>query len=296
MFDWNEKAPLLNAKLDPKHVTQRAMAGRTLDYIEGWWAIAEANRIFGFGGWSFQIDHLELISKDLVDGKYGKQWRVCYSCAATAIVGGVRRQDVGFGQGQAKPEDLGAALESAGKEAATDAMKRCLRTFGNPFGLALYDKTKANVGVDAPVKRPERVGLPHHDDLDGPSHDPETGEIPPPRNNPAQAASDGLHDAWKDGVTDMLPFPCSTPAEYAALTPQQRGVYWIAFADALVGAFKLKKSAAGVSAQWDKRDSLIMEMQEANPPQYHRVLDAFNESMKRFAPAEEMAATGNWGG
>jgi predicted secreted protein len=73
-------------------------------------------------------------------------------------------------------------------------------------------------------------------------------------------------------------------------------VYWIAFADALVGAFKLKKSAAGVSAQWDKRDSLIMEMQEANPPQYHRVLDAFNESMKRFAPAEEMAATGNWGG
>jgi DNA recombination protein Rad52 len=280
MFDWNEKAPLLNAKLDPKHVTQRAMAGRTLDYIEGWWAIAEANRIFGFGGWSFRIGTLELLSKELVDGKYGKQWRVCYSCEAVVQVGDTVRHDVGFGQGQAKPEDLGAALESAGKEAATDAMKRCLRTFGNPFGLALYDKTKANVGVDKPVEPP---------------HDPVTGEIPS-RSNPAQAASDGLHDAWKDGVTDMLPFPCSTPAEYAALTPQQRGVYWIAFADALVGAFKLKKSAAGVSAQWDKRDALIMEMQEANPPAYHRVLDAFNESMRRFAPAEEMAATGNWGG
>ncbi len=273
MFDWNAKALLLDAKLNPKHVTQRTMAGRTLDYIEGWWAIAEANRIFGFGAWSFQIDALELLSKELIDGKYGKQWRVCYSCTATAIVGGVKRQDVGFGQGQAKPEDLGAALESAGKEAATDAMKRCLRTFGNPFGLALYDKTKANVGVDAPTKPVEHV-------------DPNTGEILPPRNNPAQAASDGLRDAWKDGITDSLPFPCSTAEEYAALTPTQYGQYWNAFADVLVAAFAAKKSAQGTSAQWDKRDGLIMEMQAMNPPAYHRVLDAFNDKMATFRPAE----------
>src|SRR5690606_29122102 len=32
------------------------------------------------------------------------------------------------------------------KEAVTDALKRTLRTFGNPFGLALYDKSRANVG------------------------------------------------------------------------------------------------------------------------------------------------------
>ena len=37
----------------------------------------------------------------------------------------------------------------------TDALKRALRTFWNIFGLALYDKTKANVGVDdAPVAEP----------------------------------------------------------------------------------------------------------------------------------------------
>jgi DNA repair and recombination protein RAD52 len=35
------------------------------------------------------------------------------------------------------------------KEAETDAMKRALMTFGNPFGLALYDKTQENV-VDGP--------------------------------------------------------------------------------------------------------------------------------------------------
>jgi DNA repair and recombination protein RAD52 len=41
--------------------------------------------------------------------------------------------------------DLGQAHESAIKEAETDAMKRALMTFGNPFGLALYDKEQANV-------------------------------------------------------------------------------------------------------------------------------------------------------
>jgi hypothetical protein len=40
---------------------------------------------------------------------------------------------------------MGEAYESAVKEAETDAMKRALMTFGNPFGLALYDKTKASV-------------------------------------------------------------------------------------------------------------------------------------------------------
>jgi hypothetical protein len=39
----------------------------------------------------------------------------------------------------------GEAHESAIKEAETDAMKRALSTFGNPFGLALYDKEQQNV-------------------------------------------------------------------------------------------------------------------------------------------------------
>jgi hypothetical protein len=41
--------------------------------------------------------------------------------------------------------DLGLAHESAIKEAETDAMKRALVTFGNAFGLALYDKSQRQV-------------------------------------------------------------------------------------------------------------------------------------------------------
>ena len=40
----------LAAKLNSKHVKTRDKGGITLSYIEGWHAISEANRIFGFDG------------------------------------------------------------------------------------------------------------------------------------------------------------------------------------------------------------------------------------------------------
>jgi hypothetical protein len=97
-------------------------------------------------------------------------------------------------------------------------------------------------------------------------HDPETGEIRPPMNV-AQAASQGLHDAWLDGIRDSLPENAPPPVFYAAI------------ADALIGAFNKLKSQKGVSAQWDKRDGLIMEMHEQAPKEYHRTLEAFNDRM-----------------
>jgi hypothetical protein len=109
-----------------------------------------------------------------------------------------------------------------------------------------------------------------------PPHDPETGEIPPPPN-PAQSASDGLRDAWVDGIRDSLP-------EHASPVEFQRAV-----ADALIAAFAAKKSEKGCAAQWDKRDGLIMEMQLAHPPSYQRVLDAFNA---RMADLREPAVMG----
>jgi recombination DNA repair RAD52 pathway protein len=45
------QARQLKAKLDPQHVQTRQTNGSTLHYIEGWHAIAEANRIFGFDAW-----------------------------------------------------------------------------------------------------------------------------------------------------------------------------------------------------------------------------------------------------
>jgi recombination DNA repair RAD52 pathway protein len=51
----------------------------------------------------------------------------------------------GWGSGQAKAFTPGEAHELALKAAETDATKRALATFGNPFGLALYDRELAGV-------------------------------------------------------------------------------------------------------------------------------------------------------
>ena len=42
----------LRRKLDHRHIRTREANGRELSYIEGWYAITEANRIFGFDGWN----------------------------------------------------------------------------------------------------------------------------------------------------------------------------------------------------------------------------------------------------
>ena len=130
--------------LDPKHVKKPSgNFGPKGDYLEGWHVINELNRVFGFDGWSYAIDLSRDDLREGTDSKGNPQWQAAYTCVCTLTVGGVTRQDVGFGSGFAK--GVGDAIEGATKEATTDALKRCARTFGNIFGLALYDKSRANV-------------------------------------------------------------------------------------------------------------------------------------------------------
>lgn len=145
----------LAQKLAPAHVKQRSQSGRSLSYIEGWHAIAEANRIFGFDGWTRETVDIRCVAeKPRKIGQQGRDgWGVSYIAKVRVVALGVVREGTGTGHGI--DADLGAAHESAIKEAETDAMKRALMTFGNPFGLALYDKTQANVGDDAPEVQPE---------------------------------------------------------------------------------------------------------------------------------------------
>lgn len=145
----------LAAKLSPASVKSRQQGGSKVSYIEGWHVIAEANRIFGFDAWSRETLDIKCVSererkigvKENFAGYDG--WGVSYLCKVRVIVDGVAREGCGAGHGIDR--DLGQAHESAIKEAETDAMKRAFMTFGNPFGLALYDKQQTNVGEDGPV-------------------------------------------------------------------------------------------------------------------------------------------------
>lgn len=153
-MSFDEKAKAELAKPLNSAFVKPPAPGKFGDYVEGWHVIAEANRIFGFDGWSREtISNVETNREILtLRGKNGEyqQWRVGYVAKVRVNAGGIIREGTGFGSGMAKPEALGEAIESAVKESETDAMKRALMTFGNPFGLALYDKTQANV-VDGPI-------------------------------------------------------------------------------------------------------------------------------------------------
>lgn len=154
-----EQITLLQEKLDASHVRPPQQFGPKGDYLEGWHVIAEANRIFGFDGWSYETVETRCVSE--APRKIGKAqkdgWGVTYTSRVRVTVKGIVRED--FGAGHGYDIDVGLAHESAVKEAVTDALKRALRTFGNPFGLALYDKTRANVEVPEPVntKQPSKA-------------------------------------------------------------------------------------------------------------------------------------------
>ncbi|MDA4133379.1 MAG: RAD52 family DNA repair protein [Thaumarchaeota archaeon] len=47
--------------VDPKHVQTREFDGKRLSYIEGWYAIAQANAIFGHAGWDREMVHFERV-------------------------------------------------------------------------------------------------------------------------------------------------------------------------------------------------------------------------------------------
>lgn len=134
----------LSDKLNAKHVKMRcASDGALLSYIEGWHAIAEANRIFGFDAW----DRQTIATQCVWQGPF-RQGQACSYIAQVRIT--VRAGDVvicreASGCGHGTGPTVGEAHESAIKEAETDATKRALVTFGNAFGLALYDKEQRAV-------------------------------------------------------------------------------------------------------------------------------------------------------
>ena len=158
-MDWDAITTELEKPLDRKYVQEPA-PGKFGQYVHAWHVINEANRIFGFNGWSYSLDtlvktnHGQVEKINMQHGPY-QQWEVGYAATVTLTAGEVQRTDVGHGQGHHKAE--GEAHDSAIKEAVTDALKRALRTFGNPFGLALYDKTKANVADGDAIKRDEAI-------------------------------------------------------------------------------------------------------------------------------------------
>jgi hypothetical protein len=133
----------LRAKLEAKHVKTRNANGTDLHYVEGWHVIAEANRIFGYDAW----DRRTLASHCVWSGPSSAYHGAAYTAKVRVSVraGDITIVREGSGTGEGKASTPGQAHELALKGAETDATKRALATFGNPFGLALYDREQLGV-------------------------------------------------------------------------------------------------------------------------------------------------------
>ena len=126
----------LRRNLDHRYVRTRESNGRALYYIEGCYAISEANRIFGFDGWS-----RETLETRCVLTRENRGTFVAIYIARVRITvhaGGTTTIREGHGTSEGRGASPGEVHDIAVKAAETDATKRALATFGKPFGLALY--------------------------------------------------------------------------------------------------------------------------------------------------------------
>lgn len=140
------------------------------DYIAGYIAIEQANRIFGYDNWGYKITrNPELLKEtDLTGNPY------LYYIAQVETwvrIGNilVRREDVGYGevtytkpysdQKTGKPAGGRPQLEVALKGAVTDALKRALRAYGNQFGNSLYDREDKLPNIQATISTAEEQAL-----------------------------------------------------------------------------------------------------------------------------------------
>ncbi len=139
---WDGLPPVVTQKLsqplDEDLVSYRkGRKSRTFAYLEGHTAIDQANRIFGFGSWGYElVGDVTLHESEKVDAKTGETTRIrAYSATVRVTVpGSPPRTDVGF---VALVEDTVEGHEMAFKGAVTDALKRALRGYGNQFGNSL---------------------------------------------------------------------------------------------------------------------------------------------------------------
>jgi hypothetical protein len=123
-----------------QEVRFREANGRQLAYIEGRYAITQANRIFGFDAWSREtIESKCVLAKEnrgAFTAVYITKVRITVTAGGSIIV----RE--GHGTGEGRGSSPGEVHAIALKAAETDATKRALVTFGKPFGLALYANGK----------------------------------------------------------------------------------------------------------------------------------------------------------
>lgn len=142
MLNQKQREVLLKG-INPKRIASRNQAGRSLSYLEAWDVKAHLIRIFGFGGWSWNVTTADIAFEDQNDKG---QWQVGYKVIGTLLIHSLKCEYTEAAIGSASLPQRGEAHDMAIKTAESDALKRAAINLGDQFGLSLY-----NNGSTTPV-------------------------------------------------------------------------------------------------------------------------------------------------
>lgn len=147
----------------------RVKERKGMAYLETFDVIAHLTRIFGFEGWSKEVEYAPIYEEKRTGDKTG--WDVAYSAKCRLTIYDPSgnpvsvHEDVATGQAQNQPS-RGDAHDLAIKSAVSDALKRAAKDLGNQFGNSLYDKGSVKSVVGKSLAYDEPGTLP-------PAQDPE---------------------------------------------------------------------------------------------------------------------------
>ncbi|KAF9119865.1 DNA repair protein rad52 [Mortierella sp. 14UC] len=188
-FTAEEKAQLdsdLSKYLPAEFTATRSGPGRsTLTYVEGWKIKNLANKLFGFNGWSSAITDVTI---DFLEVENDGKVSVGVSCIVrVTLKDGTYHEDVGYGSSE-NQRSKAASFEKARKEAATDALKRALTSFGNLLGTCLYDKNYCKYVSNQRVDKTKFEGAEFYTYPTEARTHPQAAKPPPPSkpNQPVQ--------------------------------------------------------------------------------------------------------------
>ena len=238
----------LRRSLNSRHIRTREANGRELSYIEGWYAISEANRIFGFDGWNREtVDSRCVLARENRGSflaVYVAKVRITVQADGATIV-----RD-GHGSGEGRGTSPGDVHDIALKAAETDATKRALATFGKPFGLELYRKDKGASVQTLPTHQRTSASPPTQPRLG--SHPDDTTPIPRPSHYYGRR--------HQNSMTELLRRDQATPKEeHAAAAPP------LAPAAPILPPAKIDKSQLTIAEPKRLRDKAHLKFVASQP-------------------------------
>ena len=122
--------------LNERRVATRNQAGRELAYLEAWDVKAHLIRIFGFGGWSWDVTTADLLVCDKNDKG---MWDASFKVMGTLRIHDLACTYTEAAVGSSTLPRRGDAMDMAIKTAESDALKRAAINLGTQFGLSLYN-------------------------------------------------------------------------------------------------------------------------------------------------------------